>query len=79
VDERTYIVSVGDAAPAALPRVAQQLRAAGVRITLELEAIGVIIGCADAAIVETLRSIPGVAAVEEQRTVDVSAPGDETE
>lgn len=55
--------------------VARALEAAGFVVDQQLDVLGVILGHTDARNVEALRKIPGVAAVEENRTIRVQDDG----
>ncbi len=66
---RAYTVLLDLQAGQAPGDVARALEAAGFVVDQELEAIGVILGRIDEPRVAALRKIPGVASVEENRTV----------
>ena len=71
---KNYIVSAADLSPGRLAVLAQQLRDAGLIVTQVLDAIGVIVGHAEEATVPRLLAVPGVAAIEEERTYTVPPP-----
>lgn len=64
--ERNYVISVSEPS-VSLQALVRQLEEAGVKVTQALPAAGVVLGAADEAIVEALRALPGVGAVEEER------------
>jgi hypothetical protein len=64
-----YIITLGDPLPTSMAEIIRQLVAAGFELTQQLDAIGVILGRADETVVERLRKLHGIAAVEEDRTV----------
>lgn len=55
--------------------VARALEAAGFVVDQQLDVIGVILGHSDDRHVEALRKVPGVASVEENRTIRVQDDG----
>jgi hypothetical protein len=59
--------------------LAGKLRGAGAEVQATLEAIGVINVWADEAAVNALRGVPGVAAVEEEGTVQLPPPDSEVQ
>ncbi len=59
----------------AIHDVADDLRAAGLRVDQVLEAIGTVTGSADPKHVERLRKIKGVADVSPDHSVDIGPPG----
>jgi hypothetical protein len=72
---KNYIVTAADTSPARLAALAQRLRDAGFVVTGLLEAAGVILGHADERRVAGLLALPGVAAIEEERTITIPPPG----
>ena len=54
--------------------VARELSKAGLRLDQQLDAIGVVIGDADEAVAERLKSVPGVADVSPDTPVDIGPP-----
>jgi hypothetical protein len=75
---RTYIISVVDPSPEQLTRLAERLRDAGFEVTHQLAFTGTIIGRADEAAVDVLRTLPGVGAIEEERTYRLTPPRNDT-
>jgi hypothetical protein len=71
---RNYIVSAADAGPGQVAALAERLRAAGFEVAQQLETIGVIVGCADEALVAQLRNLPGVRSIEEEQILHSSTP-----
>jgi hypothetical protein len=67
--QRTYSILVDDRADVSIADLADRLREHGVEITQQLDAIGVIVGVLDDAVVSQVRATPGVAAVEEEREI----------
>ncbi len=65
---RSYVITVDDQAGISIADVANQLRDAGFDVSQQLDAIGVIVGRADEAELPRIRRVPGVAAIEEDRT-----------
>lgn len=63
------LVSVADDRLVELSTVVAALRAAGLAVDGVLEALGVVTGSIAADAVDSLRAVPGVAAVEVQRAV----------
>jgi hypothetical protein len=66
---RGYNVVVDARAGVPLADVARRLTEAGFEVTHQLDAVGIIVGRADPENVERLRAVPGVGAIEEERTV----------
>ena len=73
--KKTYMVSVQPGADVA--GLAGKLRGAGAEVQATLDAIGVINVAADDAAVQALRGIEGVAAVEEEGSVQLPPPDSE--
>lgn len=67
-------VTVADDGHTTLETVALRLRAAGLAVERELTTIGVITGQAEAANMESLRAVDGVADVELSRTFQLPPP-----
>lgn len=67
-------VTVTDDGHTTLETVALRLRAAGLAVERELTTIGVITGQAEAARMESLRAVDGVADVELSRTFQLPPP-----
>ncbi len=74
---KTYLVVANDAAFAQLGELADRLRAAGLHVTRQLDATGVVVGSADEAVLPTLQAVNGVAAIEEERTYQLPPSHDE--
>jgi hypothetical protein len=71
---KKYIVSLsGDRS---VHDVEQELTQQGFKVDEVLDAVGSIKGSADPAIVKRLRTLPGVADVEEDSIIDIGKPGD---
>ncbi len=66
---RAYSILVDVDEGASLEEVSAALSRAGVEITEQLDAIGVVRGRIDDARLSEIRKIPGVAAIEEERQV----------
>jgi hypothetical protein len=67
-------VSVDDAHVSQIDQVAAQLRAAGMHVDRTLAAIGSISGHVTGNLVQTLRKVPGVSAVEHDRSFQLPPP-----
>lgn len=67
-------VTVSDDGHTSFETVALELRAAGLAVERELTTIGVITGRAEAARMESLRAVDGVADVELGRTIQLPPP-----
>ncbi len=74
---RNYTITVDDDTGVSIRELAERLREAGFDVSQQLDAIGVILGRAEDADVARIRGIRGVAAVEEERTVELRSPDDE--
>jgi Peptidase inhibitor I9 len=64
---KKFNISVSD--PSKFSAVLSRCRKAGLKVTQELDVLGVISGSADESKAEKIRQIPGVASVEEDRDV----------
>ena len=71
------LISVADSHLERMPEVADQLRAVGCDISHVLNAAGTITGSMDASKVEDLKGVPGVAAVELERSYQLPPPDSE--
>jgi hypothetical protein len=74
---RNYIVTANDQSEGRLTDLAERLREAGFDVVQQLDAIGVIVGRADHADLPRIRTLRGVGAVEEERTVVPSSADDD--
>jgi hypothetical protein len=73
--KKRLIVTVDENPPESLEAVAGQIRDAGFDVDTILSSIGVITGSASDDQIPAIRSVPGVAAVEPDREVDIGPPG----
>jgi len=73
-DRVNVSVSVDDAHLGQMDQIVARLRAAGMHVDSSLGAIGTILGHAPGDKVPALRRLPGVAAVEAERTVQLPPP-----
>jgi hypothetical protein len=64
-----YLVTLDDRADMSMADLAVKLRAAGFEIAEQLDAIGIIIGQADDAVIERVRELDGVTSVEQERSI----------
>jgi hypothetical protein len=67
---KRYIVSVNDVTksePGGFADVVDRLRRAGFQVSHTLEALGLVLGSADPLVLDRLRAVPGVAAIDEER------------
>jgi subtilisin len=71
---RRVTVTVADSHAGELEAVAAGLRAAGLDVEQVLAALGVITGAVDASRLGEIAVVPGVAAVEEQRSIQIAPP-----
>jgi hypothetical protein len=71
-DTTKWVVTTSGDRP--LQDVARQLSGAGFAIEQVLDAIGCITGSASADVAETLRTIPGVADVSPEQSIDIGPP-----
>jgi hypothetical protein len=76
---RDVIVTVADSHLAAVGELAGLLREAGMEIDTLLPAIGIVTGSIDADKLADIAALPGVAAVEERRDVQLPPPGDDVQ
>jgi hypothetical protein len=67
-------VTVADSALADIEQLAGRLRRAGMAVDAVLGAIGIITGSVASARLASIRTLPGVAAVEEQTTFQIAPP-----
>ncbi|MDX6683136.1 MAG: hypothetical protein QOG94_3175 [Solirubrobacteraceae bacterium] len=67
-------VTVADSALAEIEQLAGRLRRAGMAVDAVLGAIGIITGSVASARLASIRTLPGVAAVEEQTTFQIAPP-----
>lgn len=72
-------VSVADDHLGKMDEVVERMERAGLRVEQRLDAIGVVSGTIDAARVEHLENVGGVASVERSRQVSIPPPQDETQ
>ncbi len=77
--EGKLTVTVADDHLAQTPAVAEQLRAAGMRVDQVLDAVGVITGWVSAEHRPSIEAVPGVAAVEEETTFQLAPPDSEVQ
>ena len=70
------MVSVDDEGFRNLSEIVEACKAAGLEVDSVLDAAGVITGQGDRAVCESVKHIKGVAAVEEQREVQIAPPTD---
>jgi hypothetical protein len=68
---RTYIVSATDGPPGSLAALAERLRQNGFEITQQLEILRIIVGRANPDLLLQLRALPGVAAIDEEQTLQI--------
>ncbi|MEO8259094.1 MAG: hypothetical protein ABI868_17230 [Acidobacteriota bacterium] len=71
---RNYTITVDDHARGRLADLGEQLRQAGFEVAQQLDAIGVILGRAEDADLPRIRGLQGVAAIEEDRTIEPWSP-----
>jgi hypothetical protein len=76
---RTYVISATDGPPGSLATLAEQLEQSGFEITQRLDILRVIVGHADPELVPRLQALPGVAAIEEEQTIQVVSPESDKE
>jgi hypothetical protein len=72
-------VTVADFALADIEQLAGRLRRAGMAVDAVLGAIGIITGSVASARLASIRTLPGVAAVEEQTTFQIPPPDAEVQ
>lgn len=76
---RNVIVTVADSHLAAVGELAGLLRDAGMDVDVVLPAIGIVTGSVDADKLAAIAAVPGVAAVEEQRDVQLPPPDEDVQ
>jgi hypothetical protein len=67
-------VAIEDSHLARMPEVIQKLQSAGMRVEESLEEMGIVIGSCDAAQMQALSQIEGVAAVETESQYQLAPP-----
>ena len=70
-------VSVTDDYLDRFPEVVKAAKKAGLKVEQEMETLGIVSGCIDAAKVDDLSRVRGVAAVERARTIQLPPPDSE--
>ncbi len=73
----TYLVTATESARERLDDLAARLCDEGFEVSLQLEAIGVIVGLADESTLSSLRAVEGVQAIEQEGTVTALSPDNE--
>jgi hypothetical protein len=71
---RDVTVTVADSHTGELDDVARRLALAGLDVEQVLGALGVVTGSVEASQLASLHAVPGVAAVEEQRSFQIAPP-----
>ena len=68
------LVTAADTGPGAVDELAERLAQAGMEVGQVLATIGVVSGSIDDSLLEAIRALPGVQAVEQQRAVQLPPP-----
>lgn len=73
-DKVKLSISVDDEHLDKMPEVVKRIKKAGLKVESQLEALGIITGSVDADKQDSIRSIKGVANVEEDRSIQIAPP-----
>lgn len=73
------VVSVGDESLGRLDEIAAALERMGMKVEHRMPSLGTISGAADPAVIERIRAVAGVEAVETARTFEIPPPDSEVQ